>query len=164
MKDPIERHAEIELELAHKAHETERALASAHWKQAEAFGLMTVRGVGLAAAAGIAAVLGFFSANYDRLVELQGSIQSVNLILAACFSALLLELLAAGAGYWSQTLFADSKWHLAFSMERPFTAATRKSKRRLFFGSVFRWASIVLTVAAIAVLVAGGLTFLSLVR
>jgi len=163
-QDPIERHAEIEIELAHEAHEVERELAASHRKQAEAFGLMTIRSIGFVSAGGIAAVLGFFSANYARLIAIPGSLETLNAILATLFVALLLGLGASGAGYWSQTLYAEGKWQQSFNMDRPFVHVTAASKRRFLFGTIFRWASIAFSAAGIAVLVVAGVVFLQLVR
>lgn len=163
-QDAMDRYIDLELELAKRAHEVERDHAAAHWKQAEAFSLLTLRSIGLVSAGGIAAVLGFFSANYQRLVDIPGSIDRLNGILGGLFVALLLGLLSAGAGYWSQTLYAKAKWDLTFSTTRPFITETKASKLETLIGSIFRWCSIVFAVAAIVVLMVAGWLFLGVIR
>lgn len=163
-EDPLDRYWKLEQDLATRQHDVEREGAAAHFKQAEAFGLMTVRSIGFAAAGGIAAVLGFYSANYARLAANPASLERLNVILAWLFVALLLGLVASGMGYWSQSFYAESKWRLDFSIERPFVRTNAKSDFSRRIGTICRWCSIGATFAGIIVLIVVGLNFLGVVR
>ncbi len=77
-------------------------------KQVEAFAVLAIRNLELVAAGGIAATLGLFSSDYERLSTTAGALPRVNLIIAPLCSSLLATLICARAGYFSQVLFAGS--------------------------------------------------------
>ena len=73
-----------------------------HAKQIEAFSLAAMRAPALASAGGIAAMLGFLSANYARLEPVAGKLETVNAILFWFFVSAMLSVVAPGAAYFSQ--------------------------------------------------------------
>jgi ABC-type Na+ efflux pump permease subunit len=134
-----------------------------HAKQIEAFSIAAMRAPALASAGGIAATLGFYSANYSRLAAASESIGTLRVILFWFFLAAFLAVLAPGAAYFSQLLYQDSLSRETYEAESEFTVETAASKRSKQIGDIFRWLTVLITASSIVCFAIGGLRFLTVI-
>ncbi|NKL20899.1 hypothetical protein [Rhizobium leguminosarum] len=146
---------------AHIAHEAHRKTLSEHMGVVGTFSNSAMRAPAIAAAGGIAALLGFFSANYRAIAGTAGQ-TFFNEALILFGSSVLLTVLAPGLAYFSQLSFLWSIGKDELHWERPFVRETGASKRLYYVGSAFQILAIVIVLASIALLVGGGWKFLSL--
>lgn len=154
---------EIEFENARLAHSAANKSMEIETNMIATFGNAAMRAPGIAAAGGIAALLGFYSANGDVL---RGStaVEDFNSALLWFFGSVLACVAAPGAAYFSQLLFVHSKGEQTHHFDRPFIRGTRKSKLYFYLGATFQIVAIVLTLTAIVALVAGGMCFAEVAR
>lgn len=138
--------------------------AKIHAAQIQTFGSDVMKAPGLVAAAGVAAALGFYSANYSRMSVHPENLESFNGILFWLFASLLLTVCAPGFAYLSQIAYTHSIYAEEYSYEHPFTVNTAKSKRFGLVGDGFRWFAVLLVVLSIICLIRGGMLFLLIVR
>ncbi len=146
---------------AHIAHEAHRKTMADHLGLVGGFSNAAMRAPGIAAAGAIAALLGFFSANYRVISGTVGLIYFNQSLLWFAFSVLL-TVLAPGLAYFAQYAFLWALGEHKFNWERPFIAETSVSKRYQAIGNVFQVLAIIAVLGSIALLVFGGLRFLKL--
>ncbi|MER9758480.1 hypothetical protein [Mesorhizobium sp. M0138] len=137
--------------------------AKIHAAQVQTFSSDAMKAPALVSAAGVAAALGFYSANYDRLSQSPENLQTFNSILFWLFASLLFIVCAPGFAYFSQIAYGAAIYAENYQYEHPFTVETAKSKRLRWVGDLFRWLAVVLVVTSIACLIRGGSLFLRIV-
>lgn len=138
-----------------------------HFRQIEAFAVLTLRMLALTCAGGIAAVLGFYSANYLRLSQSPASMTVLNGILGTLFIGMLLTLVAAGFAYFSQMSYAQAVFTRIRSYEFPYVT-NREGKggtsEWIQRGDAIRVLATVFAGAAGACLIVAGYSFVGIVR
>ena len=149
------------MEAANKAFDGHRKSISDSFGMVGGFGSAAMRAPALAAGAGIAGLLGFFSANRSMLMGTEGVAFFNQSIFYLC-GCIALSVLAPGAAYFSQACFARSLAAHSFNYESPFVRETKASDRWEFVGSVFQVTAIILVLAAIGMMAAGGWYFVAL--
>ncbi|TYR30923.1 hypothetical protein FY036_15850 [Mesorhizobium microcysteis] len=151
----------IEYESARLAHAAANKGMDSEMSMVAGFGNAAMRAPALAAAGGIAALLGFYSAN---AIALRGTtaVADFNAALLAFFIAVLACVAAPGCAYISQAFFIWSKGQETHHFDRPFVRETKKSKRLFAVGTLFQLGAALLTLGAIVALVIGGLSFMRL--
>jgi hypothetical protein len=132
-----------------------------HAKQIEAFSLAAMRAPALASVGGIVAILGFYSANYTRLHDVAGKLETVNSILFWFFLSAFLAVLSPGAAYFSQFFYQVSIQNNDHDEEMEFSIESVKSIKYQKIGSAFRYLTYALTLLSIIMLGYGGLLFLT---
>ncbi len=125
----------------------------------EAFSLASMRAPALASAGGIAAALGFFSANFSRY---QDNLEVFDNILFWLFLALFLSVVAPGGAYLSQYAYSLSMTKEKQDWKYPYVHPTDLSKRYRRIGYVFHGCTIAVILASYCAIGWGGLIFLSL--
>jgi hypothetical protein len=157
-------HTHQEDDEARTAHNQESDAAKVHIAQIGSFSTDAMKAPALVAAGGVAAALGYFSANYVRLAEDPANIAVFNELLKWLFMSLLFTVIAPGAAYFSQMAYFEAiyakKWHRT----RPFVRDTTKSKSLNFVGNLFRWAAVSLVALSIGSLGYAGWTFLQIIK
>lgn len=163
MTDETEKQREERIRLASATHAARREDIKLIVQQIQAFSVDGMKAPGLAAAAGVAAALGFYSANYTRLSENPENLVTFNAILFWLFASLLFTVIAPGLAYFSQISYGKSWSYEKFDYDHPFVHNTPKS---LFFervGDVIRWATVGVVGGSIACIIRAGYLFLRLV-
>lgn len=155
---------EHRLESASRAHDQRNKAQEVHAKAVETYSVMAMRAPALVSAAGVVALLGFYSANYARLSTRPESLVSLNSTLFYLFLTLLLTTIAPGLAYFSQFAYAASTNAETHHLVSPFVRDTTRTVIYERVGDAFRIAAIVCTLASILVLGYAGYGFLSLVR
>jgi purine-cytosine permease-like protein len=145
-----------------RAHDRVTKAMEVHARQVDAFSVAAMRAPALASAGGIAATLGFYSANYSRLAESPERLVTLGDILFWFFLATFLAVLAPGAAYFSQISYMDSLNKQSYDTESEFTSETPSSKRSEHIGNFFRWLTVAITSLSIICFAIGGLRFLTL--
>jgi hypothetical protein len=158
-----ERAFDRNIDLAHRAHDQQRQGNEIAAKQVEAFATLTIRTLGLVAAGGIAATLGFYSANYDHLAAVPGALTTLNEILANLMKSLFFIVVTPGLAYFSQIFYSATISERTFDFEDPYVHDTPLSERYWFLGDACRWSAVATASLALVALGVGGLRFLSLV-
>ena len=158
-----EKQFDLRVRSAERAHDQRVKMREVHEKQIEAFAIAALRTPALVAAGGIAAALGFYSANYDRLAEDVVKLGLFNGILFWLFLSLLFSVVAPALAYFSQIAYVLSYMNEIDTYEHPFTKETRKSWVYGATGHVLRWSTVVVVLASILFLAWGGYTFLRLI-
>ena len=130
----------------------------------EAFALQGIRTLGLTSAGGIAAVLGFYSANYSRLSESPAALGKVNGILSVLFLAMISTLVVCLFAYFSQVAFADAVHSRVRYWEHPYVKPGDRTDRLILLGNIARILAIVFAIFAAVCIVIAGLDFRSIVR
>ena len=87
-------------------------------RQSEAFAVLALKSPGFAAAGGIAAMLGFYSANYDHLQGIQEKLDAFNCGLTLWGFALFVSVIAPGLAFLSQQFYLHSFWTMDYSHNR----------------------------------------------
>lgn len=146
---------------AHIAHEAHRKTMSEHMAVVGTFSNAAMRAPAIAAAGAIAALLGFFSANYKAVAGTAGQ-SFFNESLLAFGASVLLTVLAPGLAYFSQLSFLWSLGSEEFSGERPYVSPTRKAAIYNGIGIAFQVIAIFVVLSSIFLLVIGGWRFLLL--
>lgn len=134
-----------------------------HQKQIEAFSIAAMRAPALVAAGGVAASLGFYSANYSRLAGKSEALDLFNASWAWLLAGLLLTVLAPGIAYFSQLAYSHSIENHEHTWEFPFSTETRRSRIAHRVGNASRWLCVALVLLSIAAVSSGGIKFLHLV-
>lgn len=160
-----ERRAREELvALAHREFDRQDKGSELHSRQLETFAGITIRTLGLVSAGAVAAVLGFYSANYAHLSVTPGALETINDILAALMKALLFTLVTPGFGYFSQLAYQGVIDGRRRDYVRPFVHETSLSHRWHTFGDFCRWLAVGSAFLGLVSLGFAGFLFLSLVR
>ncbi|TCA02771.1 hypothetical protein [Rhizobium leguminosarum] len=146
---------------AHIAHEIHHKSMSEHMAVVGTFSNAAMRAPAIAAAGAIAALLGFFSANYRAIAGTSG-LSFFNEALILFGSSVLLTVLAPGLAYFSQLSFLWSLGRDQLRWERPFVQETGASKRLFFVGTLFQVLAIAVILGSIGLLIGGGWRFLLL--
>lgn len=158
-----EKQHERRIRNAERAHDHELKGIEIHQKQIEAFGLAAMRAPALVAAGGVAASLGFYSANYGRLVGKVDALALFNDALTWMLGGLLFTILAPGLAYFSQLAYLDAVSSRLHDWNHPYTHDTRRTRIAEKVGNAFRWACVIIVLLSIGCVSAGGLKFLHLV-
>ncbi|MGZ2484245.1 hypothetical protein ACVITL_002768 [Rhizobium pisi] len=146
---------------AHIEHEAHRKSMSEHMGVVGSFSNAAMRSPGIAAAGAIAALLGFFSANYKAIAGTPGQIY-FNDALLVFGTSVLLTVLAPGLAYFSQIAFLWSLGKEVFHYERPFIRPTRASEVYYRVGTALQVLAIAIVLGSIILLFIGGWRFLLL--
>ncbi len=162
----METEKEYEQRIASAEREHDRAAKAAeqHNKQVEAFSLLGMKAPALVAAGGVAAALGFYSANYARLKPDPANLENFNSVLMWLFLGLLLTVAAPGMAYFSQIAYVTSLTKKDYIWEHPFVSETRGSRIFEKVGDACRWTAVALTLGSIISIGLGGISFLSLIH
>ncbi|TIV73131.1 MAG: hypothetical protein E5V89_01885 [Mesorhizobium sp.] len=155
---------ELRVQAAERAHDARRTALNNVSSEVLSFSNSAKRSPALVAAGGVAAALGFCSANYTRLSAHPEALTTFNMVLYWLFASLLLTVMAPGLAYFAQACFAESLAAETYEWEQPFIRDTTASIRWSRAGAVFRWAAIFFVVGSMICLAIGGVAFLSLVR
>ena len=161
--EETEKAKEARVKAAERAHDRDFKAIEIHNRQIEVFSIAAMRGPALVAAGGVAASLGFYSANYSRLVDKPTALLLFNDTLTWLFAGLLLTLLAPGLAYFSQIAYLDSVAEHRHTWDHPYVTAGRRSKIGERIGDVLRWSCVLFVLASIAAVGVGGAKFLKLV-
>jgi len=161
--EETEKQHDLRIRGAERAHDQELKGIEIHQRQIEAFALAGMRAPALVAAGGVAASLGFYSANYSRLVGKADALALFNDSLAWMLGGLLFTILAPGLAYFSQLAYLDAVASRVHDWNHPFAHDTRRTKIATHIGNVCRWACVSVVLLAIGCVSAGGLKFLHLV-
>jgi hypothetical protein len=162
-KDEADKIRDLKVRTAERAHDRDAKHTEIISKQIEAFSIAAMRAPALVAAGGVAASLGFYSANYSRLLGKTDALSLFNDSLAWMLGGLLLTLLAPGLAYFSQLAYLDAVSNHLHDWEHPFIHETKRSKIADRIGDGFRWACVIVVLLAIACVAVGGVKFLHLV-
>ena len=159
---PIETNEARELRIlsAHRAHDRATDLFKAQSEQTNSFGLAAMRAPALVSAGGIAAALGFYSANFNRLSEDPANLELFNNVIFWLFLSLLATVVAPGIGYFAQAGYASSLGHESYDYQHPFTHSTKGSRLWRLVGETCRWLAVATVVVSIGCLIRGGYLFL----
>lgn len=136
--------------------------AKIHAAQIQTFGSDAMKAPALVAAAGVAAALGFYSANFTRLSSDPLKLLAFNDILFWLFASLLVIVCAPGMAYLSQIAYTTSLYAEDYEYDAPYTRQTRRSLFYKTVGDCLRWLAVALVVLSIACLTYGGYRFLHL--
>lgn len=146
---------------AHIAHEAHRKSMADHISLVGGFSNAAMRAPALAAAGAIAALLGFFSANYRAISGTAGQLH-FNEALVLFSASALLSVLAPAFAYFTQFTFLWALGSERFAWQRPFVSETPRSRWLNRIGVGLQIVTILIVFCAIALLVVGGISFLKL--
>ncbi|MGR9078125.1 hypothetical protein [Rhizobium leguminosarum] len=161
--EETEKQHDLRIRSAERAHDHELKVIEIHQRQIEAFALAGMRAPAFVAAGGVAASLGFYSANYGRLVGKADALALFNNSLAWMLGGLLFTILAPGLAYFSQFAYLDAVASRVHDWNHPFSHDTRRTRIVMQVGNVFRWVCVIVVLLAIGCVSSGGLQFLHLV-
>lgn len=153
----------LRLEQARIAHENHQASIKLLTDPVFSFGAAAMRAPGLAAAGGVAAALGFYSANFATLKNIPDAIHSFNNALYWLFVSLLLTVAAPGIAYFSQSFFSNARSAETRDWQHPYIFETPKSRLYQRLGLGFQIMTILDVILSILALLLGGLKLLNLV-
>lgn len=152
----------IQREDALKAHESHNKNFADTFNMVAGFSNAAMKAPAIAAAGGIAALLGFFSANAVRVQATSEAIISFNFALAWFFASVFCCVLAPSGAYLSQGLFVWSLGAKTQHWEHPFVRETKKSRLFSRIGICIQIATIFLVLLSMAFLLAGVTRFVAL--
>lgn len=158
-----EKEYDSRIRSAEREHDARRKAIESTGNQVLSFANAAMRAPALVAAGGVAAALGFYSANFSRLASDPTNLATFNSILFWLFMSLLLTVIAPGLAYFSQIFFSEAFSKEKYHWQHPFVEETTASKRWNVAAHVARVVAICAVVASIACLIAGGWMFLRLV-
>jgi hypothetical protein len=154
---------DVRIRAAERQHDLNWKGQELHGAQILALSTMAMRAPALVAAGGIAAALGFYSANYGKLMGTVGALDVFNHALYWLFLGLLMTLIAPGCAYFSQIAYVAVLRGNGLHWHHPFVRGTPKTEFLRRIGDTFRWLAVLVTAASIIFIVIGGVTFLKLV-
>lgn len=149
---------EIEYENARLAHAAEIKGMEIENNMVANFANAAIRAPGVAAAGGIVALLGFYSAN-SNIIRGTSSLEDFNSALICFFASVVACVTSPGAAYFSQMLFVRSRAKRGHHFKRPFVRNTKLSIILFTIATFFQILTIALTVLSIVLLVKGGFYF-----
>ncbi len=161
--EETEKDRDARLRAAERAHDQDAKWFEMHTKQIEAFSTAAMKAPALVAAGGVAAGLGFYSANFARLSQKPEAVALFNESLYWMLVGLLFTLLSPGLAYFSQLAYSDSIMHREHSTFPPYSKDSKRSKIGAVIGDVCRWACVLSVALAVISVAGGGLKFLDLV-
>ena len=122
-----------------------------------------MRAPALASAGGIAATLGFLSANYSRLNK-YNSLVLIDDILFWLFLSALCSVIAPGFAYFSQFFYARSLSVKEYMWEYPFIINKNMNNFFQIAGDIFRYLTYLVVIASVFFLGYGGFKLLDLLK
>lgn len=149
---------------AERAHDNHAKSMTDLFESVISFSNSAMRAPALASAGGIAATLGFYSANYSRLAGNQIALTEFNAILFWLFLSLLATITAPGLAYFTQCFYAWSLTGHIQVWEHPYVLPTRKSKIQNAIGITLHILTVLTVISSIIFMMVGGLRFLDLVH
>lgn len=158
-----EKEYDARIRSAEREHDARRKSIESTGNQVLSFANAAMRAPALVAAGGVAAALGFYSANFSRLASDPDNLTTFNRILFWLLMSLLLTVLAPGLAYFSQIFFAEAQSKEQYYWEHPFVRETAASRRWNAAAHLTRAVTIALVLASIVCLAVGGFMFLRLV-
>lgn len=162
-QEETEKGFELRIRSAEREHDRDLKGVEVHTKQIETFSQMAMRAPALVAAGGVAASLGFYSANYQRLAGHAEALKLFNDALAWMLIGILLTLFAPGLAYFSQLAYLDSVSSREHHWFHPYSRETRRARVGEIIGNICRWACVLVVIASIVSIAIGGIKFLHLV-
>ncbi|RZS82045.1 hypothetical protein EV217_2858 [Phyllobacterium myrsinacearum] len=151
------------MRLAERAFDNSAASRKVTSEQILSFSNAAMRAPALVAAGGVAALLGFYSANYSRLHESSASLQIFNDVLFWLFAGLLMTVMAPGLAYFSQLAYYEGLAAEKHSYVYPYVTPSRKTKIMNAIGDFCRILATLIVVASIGSVAYGGYRFLELI-
>lgn len=124
-----ETEAEINARLseAEAAHHRRLEGAKIHASQIQTFSSDAMKAPALVAMGGVVTLLGFYSANYERLKASQDAMTTFGDMLFWLFTSLLLTVSAPGLAYLSQIAYIESLYSEDHFWESPYVRDNRRS-------------------------------------
>ncbi|MDO9417970.1 hypothetical protein [Pararhizobium sp.] len=156
-----EKHHERVREDAKDHHDALRKNLADSFTLVGSFSNAAMRAPALAAAAGIAGLLGFYSANNKVLAGSVG-IEHFNSALLYLCGSVLLCVLAPSVAYLTQSCFTHSFGAMRYIWEHPFSKETRAAKIWGAVGYLLQAICIIIVLGSIVALIVGGWHFLQL--
>ena len=156
-----------EYDIRTKAAETQHAVfhsnSEATFNMVAGFSNSVMRAPALAAAGGIAAILGFFAAHGN---DLRGSvaIDDFTAALSWFFGAVLLCVIAPGTAYFAQTSFVSAFGAYSLDYDFPYVHKTNRSKQWAAIGTTFQVFTIVVVMGSFVALSMGAWHFMNVAR
>jgi|GEM_PF-3837402 len=129
------------------------------YSQLQVFSLAAMKAPAISSAGGIAAVLGFYSANYVELSKVEGKLDHFNLVLVWWPMALMITVVLPGMAYISQQLYVYSLNNEEYSIETNQWKGTKTSNIYEAIGNCFRVGAVLMTVLSYVFLILGGYEF-----
>ena len=159
MAGETEQQFEARLKAAENAHQVFRKNYELVFGLVGSFSNGAMRAPAIAAAGGIAAMLGFYSANAKVLTGTPAA-ADFSAALAYFFAAVFLCVLTPGCAYLSQGAFVYSMGSYTLDYDHPYAHETTASKRWHFVGVALQVVSIIITLLAIAGVALGAWHFM----
>jgi ABC-type Na+ efflux pump permease subunit len=166
MIEPLETATQLDRRIkdAQRAYDQRAKAEEVHGDHIKAYSLAAMRAPALVAAGGVVAVLGFYSANFDRLSTDPAKLDILNQILFWLFLSLMLTVVAPAFAYFGQLAYQDALRNETHHYEWPYFRPTRRYRIALRVGVVCRWITVAIMTLAITALAVGGIMFLHLVQ
>ncbi len=155
---------DIRIKEATAAHERNEDRIKVHATQIQTFGSDAMKAPALVALGGVVALLGFYSANYDRLKDNPVAMDAFGHMLFWLFASLLMTVAAPGLAYLSQIAYSSSITAEIHTWTFPYTNETPRSRVYKVMGDVCRWTAVGLILCSIAALAVSGFLFFGIVR
>lgn len=155
---------DLRVKAAETAHDVFHKNSANVFNMVAGYGNAAMRAPAIAAAGGIAGVLGFYSANRATLRTSPSALFDFNWSLGWFFIAVLLCVIAPGIAYLCQTCFVKSLGEQRLSYEHPFVHDTKASARWRWVGIGMQVLTIGLVAASIFAIVNGALHLMWMVN
>lgn len=149
------------LEQARIAHDSHRKGMSDTFSAITSFANAAMRTPGIAAAGGIAGMLGFFAAN-SAAIKGTAAAAAFNAGMLWFFGSIFLCVLAPGMAWFSQGFFYRALGAHEFANQHPYTRKTVLSNRWFIAGRCAQVATVVVVFLSIGCLFLGAYKFLSM--
>jgi len=163
MSPEEEKAFDIKIRAAERTHDVVRKGAETHSSQIEVFSLAAMRAPALAAAGGIAAALGFYSANHVQISGNPAATNEFGQILIWLLIALLMTIAAPGLAYFSQLAYLYAAYDRTYIWDHPYVLDGKRAKPAKLIGDVFRWVCVLFVLASIICAAMGGISLLRLI-
>lgn len=150
--------------LAERAHEQRYEGMKLHADHVLSYSNASMKAPALASVGGIAALLGFYSANYKRFSDQPDVLLNFNSILFWLLLSVMFTVIAPGLAYFSQFFYTFSLEEETYHYDRPFVRDTKKSKCYERIGNIFRILTVLVVLSSICCLIRGGYIFLLLFK
>jgi len=162
----VETNEEFERHIkdANDAHARRFEYAKLHSSQIQAFSSDAMKAPALVGVGGVVALLGFYSANYDRLKGDAAAMDAFGDMLLGLFMSLVLTVAAPAFAYLSQYAYVVSIYSEDHQWEYPYVVRTRRSRIYSVSGDICRIAAILLIAASIGCLIYSGALFFQVVK
>ncbi len=131
--------------------------------QLQGFSLAAMKAPALASAGGIAAVLGFYSANYSELSKTVEKLEHFNLVLFWWPLALMITVILPGIAFLSQNFYVISLENETYNSNKSQYEENKTSLKYRFWGNSFKNLAIFFVVVSYVCMILGGYEFWLLV-